>query len=173
MGVGRFHRAVWNWVRRLADSGHDPTTATPSRVAVDETAVKINGERSWLYTAIGIETKLILDVVSFSLHETDPATSFLQKIREKHGLSEFEFLVDRFGYRTALSPVELSGRVNYTDRNPIESSFTPSKYESIASITHGWAVGQAHASGLNSLYSTTTARGRINRLMEKHRLTRY
>ncbi len=74
-------------------------TASPSRVAVDETTVKINGEWSWLYAAIDIETKLILDVALFRRHRTDPAAAFLQKLREKHDLSETEFLVDQFGYR--------------------------------------------------------------------------
>jgi putative transposase len=47
LGVERSHQAVWQWVHRLADSVPDPPTAKPSRVAVDETAVKINGEWSW------------------------------------------------------------------------------------------------------------------------------
>jgi putative transposase len=37
-GVERSHQAVWQWVHRLADSVPDPPTASPSRVAVDETA---------------------------------------------------------------------------------------------------------------------------------------
>ncbi|ELY99876.1 transposase [Natrialba aegyptia DSM 13077] len=66
---------------------------------------------------------MILDVALFSRHGTDPAAAFLQKLREKHDLSEAEFLVDQCGYRTALSRVGLSGRVNYTDRNLIEKWF--------------------------------------------------
>ncbi|MDH5021448.1 IS6 family transposase [Halobacterium rubrum] len=123
LGVQRSHGAVWNWVHRLADSGRDPPTASPSRVAVDETAVKINGEWSWLYAAIDIETKLILDVALFGQHGTDPAAAFLAGLREKHDLSEAEFLVDQFGYRTALARLRLSGQVNYIDRNLIEKWF--------------------------------------------------
>jgi len=77
LGVERSHGAVWTWVHRLADSGCDPPTAQPSRVAVDETAVKINGEQSWLYAAIDVDTKLILDVALFGRHRTDPAAAFL------------------------------------------------------------------------------------------------
>ncbi|ELY30079.1 transposase, partial [Haloferax volcanii DS2] len=58
LGVERSHQAVWQWVHRLADSSHNPPEAKPKRIAVDETAVKINGEWSWLYAAIDIETKL-------------------------------------------------------------------------------------------------------------------
>ena len=123
LGVQRSHGAVWNWVHRLADSCCDPPTAKPSRVAVDETAAKINGEWSWLYAAIDIDTKLILDVALFGRHGTDPAAAFLAGLREKHDLSEADFLVDQFGYRTALARLGLSGRINYTDRNLIEKWF--------------------------------------------------
>ncbi|ELY63011.1 integrase catalytic subunit [Natrinema versiforme JCM 10478] len=98
-------------------------TAKPSRVAVDETAVKINGEWSWLYAAIDIETKLILDIALFGRHGTDPAAAFLHQLKEKHDLSEAMSLVDQFGYRTALSRLGLSGQVNYTERNLIEKWF--------------------------------------------------
>jgi len=123
LGVQRSHGAVWNWSHRLADIGCDPPRASPSRVAVDQTAVKINGEWSWLYAAIDLDTKLILDVALFSRHGTDPAAAFLQKLHEKHDLSEAMFLVDQFGYRTALNRLGLNGRVNYTDRNLIEKWF--------------------------------------------------
>ncbi len=90
-----------------------------------------------MYIAIYTESKLILDVALFGRHGTDPAAAFLQKLREKHDLSEAEFLVDQFGYRTALSRVGLSGRVNYTDRNLIETWFILSRYALTASITRG------------------------------------
>jgi putative transposase len=123
LGVERSHQAVWQWVHRLADSVPDPPTASPSRVAVDETAVKINGEWSWLYAAIDLDTKLILDVALFGRHGTDPAAAFLSRLAEKHDLSDTTFLVDQFGYRTALARLGLNGRVDYTDRNLIEKWF--------------------------------------------------
>ncbi|GGL45192.1 hypothetical protein GCM10009037_30770 [Halarchaeum grantii] len=48
LGAERSHGAGLNWMHRLADSGCDPPEAQPKLVAVDETAVKINGEWSWL-----------------------------------------------------------------------------------------------------------------------------
>ncbi len=107
-------------MRWLADSVRDPPRAKPPRVAIDETAVKINGEWSWLYAAIGLDTKLILDAQLFGRHGTDPAAAFLHGLREKHDLSEPVFLVNQFGYRTALARLGLSGRVDYIDRNFIE-----------------------------------------------------
>ena len=120
LGVERSHGAVWNWVHRIADSVPDPPSAQPTRVAVDETAVKINGEWSWLYAAIDIETKLILDVQLFGRHGTDPAAAFLHRLREKHDLSDTMFLVDGYGYQTALARLGLSGRLDYVDQNPVD-----------------------------------------------------
>ncbi|QIB76516.1 IS6 family transposase [Halogeometricum borinquense] len=122
-GVERSHQAIFQWVHRVSDSVDDPPTAKPSRVAVDETAIKINGEWSWLYAAIDLDTKLILDVELFGRHGTDPAAAFLHGLREKHDLSEAVFLVDQFGYRTALARLGLNGRMDYTDRNLIEKWF--------------------------------------------------
>jgi len=64
-GVERTHGAVWNWVHRLADSVGNPPSAQPTRVAVDETAVRINGEWSWVCDAINLDTKLLLDAAVF------------------------------------------------------------------------------------------------------------
>ena len=74
-GVQRSHQAIFQWVHRVADSVPDPPEAQPKRVAVDETAVKINGEWSWLYAAIDLDTKLILGVDLFGTHGTDPAAA--------------------------------------------------------------------------------------------------
>ncbi len=173
LSVQRSHGAVWNWVHRLANSGRDPPEAQPKRVAVDETAIKINGEWSWLCPATDIETKVILDVALFGRHGTDPAAAFLHRLAEKHDLSDAEFLVDQFGYRTALARLGLSGQVNYTDRNLIEKCFTPSKCVSTASIIRGWAVGRTSASVLNNLCITTTIRDRIKLSMERRRSRKY
>jgi len=70
-------------VHRLADIRYDPPEAQPTRVAVDGTAVKINGEWSWLYAAIVFETKPILDVTLFGRRGTDPAAAFLHRLDEK------------------------------------------------------------------------------------------
>ncbi len=86
----------------------DPPEAQPKRVTADETAVKINGEWFWLYAAIDLDTKLILGVDLFGSHGTNPAAAFL---------------VNGFGYQTALARLDLSGRRDYTDRNLIEKWF--------------------------------------------------
>ncbi|WP_079978672.1 IS6 family transposase [Halolamina sediminis] len=143
-GVERSHQAICQWVHRVADSVGDPPTAQPSRVAVDETAIKINGEWSWLYAAIDLDTKLILDVELFGRHGTDPAAAFLHGLREKHDLSDAVFLVDQFGYRTALSRLGLNGRVDYTDRNHIEKWFHTLKMR-IDRFHNSWVGSRASA----------------------------
>ena len=122
-GVQRSHQVIFQWVHRVADSVPDPPEAKPKRVAVDETAVKINGEWSRLYAAIDLDTKLILGVDLFGRHGTDSAAAFLHGLSEKHDLSEAVFLVDGFVYQTALAQLGLSGRRDYTDRNLIEKWF--------------------------------------------------
>jgi len=122
-GVQRSHQVIFQWAHRVADSVPDPPEAKPKRVVVDETAVKINGDRSWLYAAIDLDTKLILGVDLFGSHGTDPAAAFLHGLSEKHDLSEAVFLVNGFGYQTSLARLGLSGRRDYTDRNLMEKWF--------------------------------------------------
>jgi transposase-like protein len=144
VGVERSHGAVWHWVHRIADSVPDPPSAQPTRVAVDETAVKINGEWSWLYAAIDIETKLILDVQLFGQHGTDPAAAFLHRLREKHDLSETVFLVDGYGYQTAIARSALSGRLDYVDRNLIETWFQTLKMR-VDGFHNSWVGSRSSA----------------------------
>ena len=66
---------------------------------------------------------VFLDVELFGRHGTDPAAAFIHRLTETHDVSETEFLVDGFGYTTALSRLGLSGHRDYTDRNHIEKWF--------------------------------------------------
>jgi putative transposase len=122
-GVDRSFQAIVQGVYRLSECVPDPPLAKPMRVAVDETAVTINGEWSWLYAAIDVDTKLLLDVEVFSRPGTDPAAAFLHRLREKHDPTKTVVLVDQFGYRTALFRLGLNGRVDYLDRTIIETWF--------------------------------------------------
>lgn len=73
-----------------------------------ETAVKINAELSWVYAAISFNPELLFDIALFGRHSTDTATIFLRQLCEKNDLSDAEFLVDQFGYRTILSQLGLN-----------------------------------------------------------------
>jgi putative transposase len=122
-GITRSHQAVFQWVHRVAETVPDPPTASPSRVAVDETAVTIGTDQHWLYAAIDIETKLLLGVRISERRGTDPAAAFLGQLAEKHDFSETTFLVDGMGYLTALARCDLRGHLDYVDRNLIEKWF--------------------------------------------------
>jgi len=123
LGVDRCHQAIWYWKETLAETQSDPPTASPSRVAVDEKQIEVDGEEKWLYAAIDTDSKLLLEVDVFSRRGTDPAAAFLHRLTEKHDISDAEFLVDAGGYLTALSRHDLSGHLDYHDRNHIEKWF--------------------------------------------------
>ena len=123
LGVDRSQGAVWNWTHTLSENQDDPPTAEPSRVAVDEKQITVDGEKKWLYAAVDTDSKLLLDIEVFSRRGTDPASAFLHRLTTKHEVSDTEFLVDAGGYLTALARRELSGQLNYTERNLIEKLF--------------------------------------------------
>ena len=123
LDVSRSHGAVWNWTHDLADAQGDPLTAEPSRVAVDEKQIEVDGEEKWLYAAIDTESKLLLEIDVYSRRGTDPAAAFLHRLTEKHDVADTEFLVDAGGYLTALARRELSGQLDYSERNHIEKWF--------------------------------------------------
>jgi len=54
---------------------------------------------------------------------TEPATTFLRELKEKHRVGDAEFFVDGMGYLTALAKTDLLGDLNYTDRNIVEKLF--------------------------------------------------
>jgi len=120
LDVGRSHGAVWNWTHDLAEAQADPPTAEPSRVAVDEKQIEVDGEKKWLYAAIDTESKLLLEIDVYSRRGTDPAAAFLHRVTQKHDVSDAEFLVDAGGYLTALFRHNLSGQLDYEERNHIE-----------------------------------------------------
>ena len=123
LGVDRSHGAVWNWTHDLAESQADPPTAEPSRVAVDEKQIEVDGERKWLYAAIDTESKFLLEIDVYSGRGTDPAAAFLHRLTEKHDVSDTQFLVDGGGYLTALFRHDLSGQLDSQERNHIEKWF--------------------------------------------------
>lgn len=84
-------------------------TAQPSRVAVDETAVQIGTDWQWLCAAIDSDTNVLLGVRLSPRRRTIPAAAFLPELQRQHDLSETTFLVDGFGYLTALARCDLGG----------------------------------------------------------------
>ena len=71
LGIDRSHGAVWNWTHDLAETQPDPPTVEPSRVAVDEKQIEVDGEAKWLYAAIDTDSKCILDIDVYSRRGTE------------------------------------------------------------------------------------------------------
>jgi len=62
-----------------------------------------------------------LEIEVYSRRGIGPAAAFLHRLTEKHDGSDAEFLVDAGGYLTALSRRDLSGHLDYSERNHIET----------------------------------------------------
>ena len=76
IGVNRSHGAVWNWTHCLAEVQDDPPTAEPSRVAVDEKQIEIDGEDKWPYAAVDTESKFLLEIHVYSRRGIIPRRRF-------------------------------------------------------------------------------------------------
>jgi len=59
----------------------------------------------------------------FSRRGISPAAAFLHRLTQKHDIDDTEILVDAGGYQTALSRHDLSGHLDYRDRNHMEKCF--------------------------------------------------
>ncbi len=64
------------------------------------------GETVWLYAAIDIDSKAVLHARLSETRGTDPAAQFFRELKEKHRVSDAEFLVDGMDYLTALANTE-------------------------------------------------------------------
>jgi len=118
-----FSRRCLELGTHASEAQSDPPTAEPSRVAVDKKQITVDGEKKWLYAAVDTESKLLLEVDVFSRRGIGPAAAFLHRLTEKHDVADTESLVDAAGYLTALAHRELSGQLNYRERNHIEKWF--------------------------------------------------
>ncbi len=154
--MDRYHQAIWNWTHTLSGSQQDPPTAELSRVAVDETQIEVDGEEKEWYGAIDMESKLLLEVDVDSRRGRDPAAAFPRRVTEKHDVSETEFLVDGSGYLTVSLRHELSGHLNYSERNHIEKWYKLSQYGSTASMPSGGAVQPVLVTGRDVSDTTIT-----------------
>ena len=92
LGVERSRTAIHNWVQK---ANLQPTSDTvPNQVAVDETVIRVNGERCWLYAAVNPATNEFLHVRLFQTLTTQLTLLFLRELREKQQVEQATFLVD-------------------------------------------------------------------------------
>lgn len=123
LGVSRVKSTVHNWVQKsdLAPAaGRDP-----DQIALDETVVKVNGERFWLYAAVEPETSVILHVSLYPTRTIVTTKMFLRDLADKHEVEDAEFLVDGAPWLQAgLFELGMHFRhETFGDRNPVERIF--------------------------------------------------
>jgi putative transposase len=123
-GVSRTRQAVHYWFHAYADACKQEFTAVPDHVAVDEKQIQLAEEKKvWLYAAIDTDSKVVLHARLSQSRGREPATTFLRELKEEHRVSDAEFLVDGMGYLTALAKTDLTGHLDYSDRNIVEKLF--------------------------------------------------
>lgn len=91
-GLNRAQSTVHYWVKQadLEPIGG----ANPEEVALDETVIKVEGLRLWLFVAVDPASKRILHVRLFPTRSTVTTKMLLQELAEEHEVDEAEFLVD-------------------------------------------------------------------------------
>jgi len=123
LGVKRSRTAIHNWVQK-ADL--QPTSdGTPNQIAVDETVIRINGERHWLYAAVDPDTNKFLHIRLFQTRTTQLTVLFLRELRDKQQVEQATFLVDGAHYlKAALERLGLRFQISrHGNRNSIERVF--------------------------------------------------
>ncbi len=90
-GVERTRSTVHNWVQKAE---LQPTGGKqPDHAALNETVIRLDDQRYWLYAAVGPETNEFLYVRLYLTQMTSITPLFLSELREKHDVN-LVFLVD-------------------------------------------------------------------------------
>ena len=123
LGVKRSRTAIHNWVQK-ADL--QPTSdGTPNQIAVDETVIRINDERDWLYAAVDPDTNEFLHVRLFQTRTTQFTVLFLRELRDKQQVEQATFLIDGAHYlKAALERLGHRFQISrHGNRNSVERVF--------------------------------------------------
>jgi transposase-like protein len=121
--VNRARSTVHNWVQQPdlePEAGQDP-----DRIALDETVVKVNGERFWLYAAVEPRSSVTFHVRLYPTRYIVTTKIFLRELAEKHDVDDAEFLVDGAPWlRAGLFERGMHFRHEaFGERNPVEREF--------------------------------------------------
>ena len=123
-GASRTRATIHHWYQSYAEHYDQGSTVEPDCIAVDEKQIQLaEEEKAWLYTAIDIDSKVVLHARLSQTRGTEPATTFLRELKEEHRVADAEFFVDGMGYLTALAKTDLIGDLNYSERNIVEKLF--------------------------------------------------
>ena len=123
LGVQRSRTAIHDWVHK-ADLQPAPDTA-PNQIAVDETVIRVNGHREWLYAAVNPKTNELLHVRLFQARTTERTLLFLRELQDKVPVEQATFLVDGAHFlKAVLNRLGLRFQVcRHGNRNAVERVF--------------------------------------------------
>jgi transposase-like protein len=123
LGVKRSRTAIHNWVQK-ADVQPE-SDAEPNHIAVDETVIRVNDERHWLYAAVDPTTNKILHVRLFQTRTTQLTLLFLRELQQKQQVEQATFLIDGATHlASALDRLGLDFRYEkHGNRNSVERVF--------------------------------------------------
>ena len=125
-GVERRRATIQHLYQEYAEYHDQDFTVKPDRIAVHEKQIQLENEnKAWVYAVIDVNTKVVLHDRISQHRGPDLAEQFLSELKEKLRVRDVVFLVDGMGYLTALARTDLSGDLNYSDRNIIETLFQP------------------------------------------------
>ncbi|WP_255152638.1 IS6 family transposase [Halorarius halobius] len=123
VGVERSRTAIHNWVQKadLQPAGD----GAPNQIALDETVIRINDERHWLYAAVDPQTNEFLHARLFQTRTTQLTVLFLRELRDKQQVEQATFLVDDAAHlKAALDRLGLRfQRTRHGNRNAVERVF--------------------------------------------------
>ena len=122
-GVDRARSTVHNWVQ---EADLEPRGGrAPAQFALDETVVKIKGERFWLIAAVDPDTNIILHVGVYPSRNTAITKVFLRELQDRYAIDDAEFLVDGAPWLHAgLFELGMHFRhETFGNRNPVERVF--------------------------------------------------
>jgi putative transposase len=123
LGVERSRTAVHNWVHK-ADLQPDSGRCS-NHLALDETVIRVNGNRFWLYAAVDAVSNNILLCELYPAAAVEPTLQFLRKLQSKYGLDDVVFYVDNAHHlRQMLDRFGLRFQTRrYGNRNAVERVF--------------------------------------------------
>ena len=103
-----------------------PTSdAAPDHIAVDETVIRVNDERRWLYATVDPETNTFLYVRLFPTRTTQLTVLFLRELQQYVPVTQATILVDDTHHlKAALSRLGLQFWMRrHGNRNAVERVF--------------------------------------------------
>ena len=136
LGVERCRSTVHNWVQK---ANLQPAEGyNPDYVAVDETVIRVNDQRYWLFAAVDPDSNRLLHVRLFPTRTSALTEMFLAELREKHLVDDAIFLVDGAPWlQAACHRHSLRFQhVTHGNRNAVERVFKELKRRTEAFANH-------------------------------------